>query len=111
MDFNININEFRHSITIERLTQGKDEDNIPFETWQKLFNSRAKVLNVRGEEFYNALSVNSKVSNTFYIRFNRNHTISTKDRIIYNNKIYNILYINNIEEANKYLEIKAEVIN
>lgn len=108
MSFYINVSEFKHPITIERFTKGVDEDNIPINVWSKLFDSRAKILNVRGEEFYSAMSVNSKIDKTFYIRVHRDYEVTSKDRVVYNNKAYNILYVNNIDESGKYLEIKVE---
>lgn len=109
MKFKINPGEFRHQIIIQRFTVGVDDDNIPFETWDNLVLARAKVLNVRGDEYYQAQSINSKVSKTFYIRGCRHLQFTSKDRIIYDDTIYNILYVNDIEEVGHYIEFKCEV--
>lgn len=109
MMFNINPSELRHSIVIERCQRVKDEDNRLIEQWTKLCNSRAKILYTRGSEYVEAYGTNSNVGVTFYIRYNHKN-ITSKDRIIYKGKLYNIIYVNNIQELNRYYEIKAELI-
>lgn len=108
-NFYINPSEFKHPITIERSVKAKDNDNRLVENWNKLCNARAKILYTRGSEFAEAYGNKSNTSVTFYIRHNH-IDITTKDKITYKNKSYNIIYINNIQESNKYYEIKAEML-
>lgn len=110
MKFKINPGELRHPIIIQRATNGKNEDNIPVTEWKDLINPRAKVLNVRGDEFYKAQGEGSNVEKTFYIRAPRSIEITRKDRVLYKSKIYNIVYTNDIEERGLYIELKCEVI-
>lgn len=107
--FNINSSELRHSIIIERCQKIKDEDNRLVEQWVNLCNPRAKILYTRGTEYTESYGTNSNTGVTFYIRYNRKN-ITYKDRIVYKGKIYNIIYVNNIQELNQYYEIKAELI-
>lgn len=109
-DFKINPSEFRHPITIERYSKFKDEDNILREDWTKLCGARAKILWTRGSEYTENYGANSEVEATFYIRFNHKE-ITSKDRLIYKNEAYDIIYVNNVQEANKYYEIKAKKVN
>lgn len=110
LEFNINIGEFKHPITIERYQKLKDEDNILREQWTKLCNPRAKILWTRGSEYTENYGTNGEVEATFYIRFNYKN-ITSKDRLIYKNGVYDIIYVNNVQEANKYYEIKAKKVN
>ena len=109
-NFNISSAEFRHPITIERYSKFKDEDNILREDWTKLCGARAKILWTRGSEYTENYGTNSEVEATFYIRFNHKN-ITSKDRLIYKNEAYDIIYVNNVQEANKYYEIKAKRVN
>ena len=109
-EFKINTSEFRHSITIERYSKFKDEDNILRENWTKLCNARAKILWTRGSEYTENYGTNSEVEATFYIRFNHKD-ITSKDRLVYKNEAYDIIYVNNVQEANNYYEIKAKKVN
>jgi len=109
-DFKINPAEFRHRIEIQRCQKVKDEDKILREDWSKLCSARAKILWTRGSEYIESYTTNSEVEATFYIRFNHKD-ITSKDRLIYKNEAYDIIYINNVQEANNYYEIKAKKVN
>lgn len=109
-EFNINISEFKHQITIQRYQKIKDEDNRLVEKWTNLCNSRAKILWTRGSEYIESYGTNSEVEATFYIRFNYK-SITPKDRLIYKGETYDIIYVNNVQESNRYYEIKAKKVN
>lgn len=109
-EFNISIGEFKYPIIIERYQKVKDKDNRLVEQWNKLCSARAKILWTRGSEYIESYGTNSEIEATFYIRFNYKN-ITSKDRLIYKNEAYDIIYINNIQEANKYYEIKAKKVN
>ena len=107
--YRINPGEFKNKIEIQRCIKVKDDDNRLIEKWTNVYTEKAKILYTRGEEYTEAYGTNSNVSLTFYIRHNRKK-ITYKDRIIYKEKAYNIVYVNNIQELNKYYEIKAELV-
>lgn len=109
-NFKININEFKHPVNIERVTKVKDEDNRLIEQWTTLCNSRAKILWTRGNEYRENYGTNSEVEATFYIRYNYQN-ITSRDRLTYKNESYDIIYVNNVQEANKYYEIRAKKVN
>ena len=89
--FKINSAEFKHPITIERCQKVKDEDNILREDWIKFCSARAKILWTRGSEYTEAYATNSEVEAK--------------------NEVYDIIYVNNVQEANNYYEIKAKKVN
>lgn len=109
--FEIKPHEFRHPIEIQRCVSGTDNDNIPVEKqWNKLIKTRAKIVTNKTDE-ENMMSGKSGIDiKTFYIRGSRSLEITSKDRIVYNNKIYNIKSSNNIQQKCIYIEIKAEFI-
>lgn len=109
-DFKINPSEFKHPITIERCQKVKDEDNRLVEQWVNLCNPRAKILWTRGSEYTENYGTNSEVEATFYIRYNHKD-ITSKDRLVYKDEAYDIIYVNNVQEASKYYEIKAKKVN
>lgn len=106
----INSGEFKHPIIIQRNINGVDEDNIPCETWNDLLSTRAKIKNISGYETIIAQADTSVIKKRFYIRYKKGLDLTTKDRILYNNKYYNITYVSDIEDLHKYLEIVCEVI-
>lgn len=108
--YKINPGQFKHMITIERYQKVKDEDNRLVEQWIRLCSTRAKILWTRGSEYTENYGTNSEAEATFYIRFNH-YDITSKDRLIYKNESYNIIYANNVQELNEYYEIKAKKVN
>ncbi|MGN2369382.1 phage head closure protein [Clostridium cagae] len=109
----INSGEFKHPIRIERFFRGVDEDNIPTEEWKGIIPNKifkAKIKNMSGYEKIIAQANTSIDKKRFYIRYKKDLNLTTKDRIIYNEQVYDITYISDIEEAHKYYEIVAEVV-
>ncbi|WP_342986175.1 phage head closure protein [Clostridium saudiense] len=108
--FEIKGHEFKYPITIERYQKNKDDDNRLVEQWTKLCNTRAKILWTRGSQYNESYGTNSEIEATFYIMFNHKN-ITPKDRLVYKNQAYDIIYVNNVQEASKYYEIKAKKVN
>lgn len=108
MTFNIKSNELIHKIVFQRYELLKDSDGKPTYIWTDLYETRGKVLNVRGREYIQAFGTGLSIGKTIYVRYNHTHHITNEDRILYNNEIYNIVYVNNVEESNKWLEIKVD---
>lgn len=111
--FQIKAHEFSQPIEIQRYSDGEgvDDDNIPVkEQWYKLFSTRAKVLTNKSDEEKMMSGTSGVINKTFYIRAIRSYEITKKDRIVYNNNIYNIKSVIDIQEKGVYLDIKAECI-
>ena len=109
--FEIKPHEFKHPVEIQRCGDGEDEDNIPIKNkWNKLFSTRAKILTNKSDEEENMSGTSGVTIKSFYIRASRKYIVTKKDRLIYNNCIYNIKSVNDIQEMGIYIEIKAECI-
>lgn len=108
MKFKINPGELRHKIIIQYATPGKDEDSKPILLWQEKFITRAKIINVRGSEYIQALGEGVRIDKTFYFRASRTHKVTEEDRIIYNDVVYDIEYANDIEERGVFYEVKCK---
>lgn len=108
--FSMDSGEFRHRITILRTTIDKDEDNIPVEKLEELFTTKAKIINVRGSELRIGDGNVYKQEKRVNFRVVRNKSIKQNDVVLFNGQKFNITYVNNIEEKNRYYEIKMELI-
>lgn len=105
----MNIGDLRNRITIQKLTIITNENGFEEETWQDYKTIWASISNLFGREFYAASSVNAENTVKFTIRYIDG--IDTTMRILFNNRPYNIIFIDNIKYSNTYIEIKAlEVI-
>ena len=104
----MNIGELSHRITIlKKVTGGPLEDT----TYENSKNVWAKINNLYGKEFIEAQKVEANISKKFIIRYIKDLDMpinpnACKDFIIsYKGVSYNILYIDNIKEQNKFMEI------
>ena len=109
----MNIGEFKHKVTIQR----KINNNNPLEdmTFEDFKTVWAKVNNLFGKEFIEAQKVNPNISKKIIIRYIKDLDMSLnpntcKDyKVSYKDISYNILYIDNIKEENKFMELMLEV--
>ena len=108
----VNIGELNHKITIQKRLNNKPLENSNYEDFRRPW---AKISNLHGKEFIEAQAINPKISKKFIIRYIKDLDMSfnpnaCKDfRILYKCCTYNILYIDNIREQNKFMEIMVEV--
>lgn len=106
----IHSGEFKNPIVIQRKTYTKNKSNIPKEKWADLLSTRAKIKNISGYEKIIAQADTSIDKKRFYIRYKKGLDLTSEDRIFYKNEYYNITYVSDIEDLNKYYEIVCERI-
>ncbi|WP_346889175.1 phage head closure protein [Clostridium sp. UBA1056] len=106
----ISAGEFRHKIKILRPTIERDEDNIPVEKLTEIFTTKAKITNVRGNELRIGEGTIYKQEKRVHLRVVRSKPIKQNDVVLFNDQKYNITYVNNIEEMNRYYELKMELM-
>ncbi|KNF07009.1 phage head-tail adaptor, putative, SPP1 family [Gottschalkia purinilytica] len=68
----------------------------------------ASVRHLRGKEFYQAAQVQAENTLVFNCRYFKG--LEQSMQIKYNNKIYNIVHINNLYERNSEYEIQAKEV-
>ena len=109
----MNIGELKHKITIQR----KINNNNPLEdaTFEDFKTVWAKINNLFGKEFIEAQKVNPNISKKIIIRYIKDLDMSINPNTCKDYKVsckgisYNILYIDNIKEENKFMELMLEV--
>lgn len=100
--------EFRNPIIVQEVKELKNAENIITDTYVDVLKTRAKVTNKKGEEIVEATGTTIKIYKTFYIRYSRAVNITATNVIKYKGDIYNIVFVNNINDLDKYLEIRCE---
>ena len=106
-----NAGEFKHKIQI--VSGAYTKDAAGFQTWQQsavviepyamIKTTKGFTLIVNNTDFEKALT-------NFTIRYPQTAAITRDMRINYRGKVYEILYLNNVNEANVLLEIQAKEI-
>lgn len=104
-----NAGDFKYKIQIVNVVTTKDSDGFPIKTettvlepWAKIKTTKGFTLIVNNTDFEKALT-------NFTIRYPV--TPITRDmNILFRGKRYEILYLNNVDEANVLLEIQCKEI-
>ena len=109
----MNIGELNHRITILKKANKKPLEDTTYENFKAVWT---KVNNLFGKEFIEAQKVEANMSKKFIIRYVKDLDMSfnpnaCKDFIIsYKGISCNILYIDNIKEQNKFMEIMVGIL-
>jgi SPP1 family predicted phage head-tail adaptor len=105
----INAGDYNKKIIIYEVVQTKDSEGFPIEEEKAILTTYAKVKTTKGMTLIINNSDFEKAYTNFTIRYPK--TKITRDMLIkFNDKIYTIEYLNNINEANIELEIQAKVV-
>ena len=105
----INAGEYKHRITIYKVTDAEDKDGFRTKTEAVILSPYAKVKTTKGFTLISSNTDFEKAYTNFTIRYPK--TEITRDMLIrYNGKVYSIEYLNNVDEANVELEIQAKEV-
>ena len=104
-----NAGQFNHKIQIVRATTTKDAYGFIVESEVIVLQPFAKVKTTKGFTLIANGSDFEKATTNFTIRYPKT-VITRDDVIIFRGKRYEILYLNNIDEANVELEIQAKEV-
>lgn len=99
--------DLKQIISIEKLSEEKNEYAILVQKYTEILNTRARVVNIDGSENDNNQGIQNKIQIEVYIRFNPLVKIKNTYRIKFNDNYFNITYIDNLDNRNKWLRIKG----
>lgn len=106
----INAGLYNKKIKIVQCLDVKDDDGFLVKKEVIIFSTYAKVKTTKGFTLIASGSDFEKAYTNFTIRYPKVEI--TRDMlIVYNDKKYTIEYLNNVDEANKELEIQAKLVN
>lgn len=100
-------------ITIQKYTTTQNKNGFDIEAWKDYKTVWASMNNLWGKEFYAAKAVQAENTVEFVVRYSKDlENINSKEyRIFWNNRAFNITFIDNIQYKNIWLKIKtSEVI-
>ena len=105
----INAGAYNKKIIIYEVIKTKDVSGFPIEVENEVLTTYARIKTTKGMTLIINNSDFEKAYTNFTIRFPKTE-INRKMLIKYNNRIYTIEYLNNIDEANVELEIQAKEV-
>ena len=106
-DIKIKNSDLKQIISIEKLSEDKNEYGILVQEYTEILNTRARVVNIDGSESDDNQGIQNKIQVEVYIRFNPLVKVKDTYRIKFNDNYFNITYIDNLDNCNKWLRIKG----
>ena len=102
------IGELRHRITFQKKNVTLNENGFEIETWEDVKTVWTAASHLHGREFYEAAQVQAEHTVKFTIRHVKG--IEPSMVILFNEKRYNIIAIDNIKYKNKWIEIRGQEV-
>lgn len=105
----INAGDYNEKIIIYEIVESKNKNGFTIEQKKEVLQTYAKIKTTKGFTLIANNSDFEKAYTNFTIRFPKTE-ITRKMRVEYNNKIYTIEYLNNVDEANIELEMQCKLV-
>ncbi|WP_350343225.1 phage head closure protein [Proteinivorax tanatarense] len=102
------IGDLRHRITFQKKITTVNENGFEVETMEDVKTVWAYVSHLHGREFYQAAQVQAEHTVKFTIRYIPK--LDPSMEILFRDKRYNIIAIDNIKYRNKWVEIRAQEV-
>lgn len=99
----MDIGRLNKRITLQQLGQDKDIYGEIIEDWVDIKTVWAEIAPVSGNQFFAAKQINSEISHNVYIRYRKD--LKPSMRVLYKGRVFEILYIMNVKEANQLMQI------
>ncbi|MFR0018243.1 MAG: phage head closure protein [Clostridium paraputrificum] len=107
--FKVDIGKLNKRISIGHIGSIVNPNGFPETKFLEDYKAWASISNLYGKEFYEAAAVQHEDDVKFIIRYNSN--ITYKNVIKYEEDIYTIVHIDNVEFSNRWLVIKAKILD
>ena len=105
----MDIGKLNRRIVVQIFSVEVNANGFEVEGWYPYKTIWASVTNLHGREFFQAQAVQAEKTVKFSIRYMKD--LTTNMRILFEDKPYNITFIDNIKYGNTFMEIQAlEVI-
>ncbi len=98
--------QLKHLLSIERVTEIQNSFGEPIKEWQEIAKVYGSIYPIRGIERYMSMEKHARATHEINIRYIS--SITPKDRIIYQNRVFEIISIFNLGERNRQLKIIVE---
>ena len=112
----MDIGKLNKRIIIQKRKIFVDENGFEVETWEDYKIIWASIKNLNGKEFFQAQQTHSKASKKVITRYLKDldssldFDVSLNYRIKYKNNNYNLIYTDNIQEQNRFIELLLESV-
>lgn len=115
-EYQVNIGDLDKRITFQKYTSYINDNGFPVEDWVFYKKVWSKVNNLFGKEYYSAKATQSENTIEFLMRYSKDlEVLLEKDgtklyRIFWNNREFNITFVDDIKYHHTWLKVKAMVM-
>ena len=104
----LNPGELRHKITFQSQRRAKDSLGQPIESWKSVATVWANIITTGGREFYAAQKLHAETTAVIKIRYRPG--LKPTMRIKYGSRYFDILAINDVDEAHREILITCKEV-
>ena len=97
--------KMRFQVTIERPSEARDSYGRSVDEWEFVCKSWAAIVPLSGTEAEDARQYVATATTMIKLRYRRKFKLTTKHRIVFRGRGYQIGYIKNIDELNTTVEV------
>lgn len=99
------IGAMRSTVEIQSRTRTGDGAGGVESQWTTVETRRAQIVSKRGQERLEGMQIEDQISHIFTFRYRADKTITAAQRLRYDNRIFNINAVINLDERNRYLMV------
>ena len=105
----MNAGAYRDLVTIQKLTTQRDSDGYESEIWEDYYSNYAYINKLSGKEFWAAAETAAQKTVRFELRWHSQlDLVNSKDyRLIFNDHIFNITNVDNVQFRNETVKISG----
>ncbi|SCY25308.1 phage head closure protein [Alkaliphilus peptidifermentans] len=100
------IGKLRHRITIQEYQATRDSFGAEVKEWVDIKTVWASIEPLSGREYFSAKQINAEVTTKIRTRYLKG--IHPKMRVLFNDRIFEILSVINVEEKKRELELMCK---
>lgn len=104
----MNPGELRHRVTIQQPAENESSMGTVVEGWQPYATVWAAVEPLRGREYLQTLETHSELTARIRIRYLAG--ITPNMRVLYNNRIFNIVAVIDVDERHRELQLMCSEV-
>lgn len=99
------IGKLRHRVTIEKYTETRSSAGQVLKTYTTSSTRWAQIRPLTTKEILQAQQIHAEITHELFLRYPLD--VSTKDRVIYNSRTFEIIGVTIINEENRFIKLNC----
>lgn len=104
----IEAGKLRHKVSVQKLNMTEREGGGYDTEWETFANPYAWIKPISGTESLFGMQLQDSITHDIVIRYKASRAITPEHRIKFGDRLFNIRSVINVEERDRWLQIRAE---